>query len=110
MADDISTIYDFVFKLDKRTKSIEQDNDIILKQVESLDNEKTATYRGLDDELEQIKKTHEELKNDLKSISLVLMRLSQEMKQMLKKEDVEKIKSIVDGIPFDEFITKNELK
>lgn len=104
-----SEVYDFIFKLDRRIGYLEKDLSFIEGKIDSVDFSRRDVYNRLSLELDSEKADIEEIKEIVKFLKLSMLKVSSEMKDIVKKNQYESLSKMVDEIPFDELITRKEL-
>lgn len=103
-------VYDFIFKIDRRIGYLEKDLSFIEQKINTIDYLKKKTYIELINQMNAAKLNSEEIRSELKKISVHLMMLSQEMKDIVKLGQADNISKKIDEIPFNDFITRTNIK
>ena len=110
MDNDMSKEYGFIFRLDKRVGYLEKDIKFIEQRIDSLTVEGKEHYEELKDELTSISDASREISGLLKKASLVFSRTGLEMKDVVKKDQLDAVSERVESIDFAGLITRKELQ
>lgn len=105
----ITDVYDFIFKIDRRIGYLEKDLTFIEKKISEIGVFKKTSYSVFQLDLNTSKQDIEDIRAKLKEIMIIMTRLSQEMKDTIKKNQSKAISEKIDSIQFQDFLTRKEL-
>lgn len=103
-------VYDVIFRIGRRIGYLEKDLSFIENKISTLDFSRKDVYKKLSDELDFEKNNLVEIAEKIRVLKLSMLHISSEMKDIVKKEQQESVSRMVDEIPFEDFITRTELK
>ena len=106
---DFSKTYDFIFKIDKRITALEQDTTFIEKKITTIDKDGIMKYLEISSGISELSIALSNIKKNLRKQSTEMVGLSRELKNVVKKDQVEQLTESVDNIKFNEFVTKSDL-
>ena len=107
--DDYSVVYDFIYRIERRISSLEKDAKFIEGYIGNLENRKISHFQSLSGELTQLKGQIGAIKTNFNNCVKHMIILSKDMRESVKKEDVETINSTIDDIKFEEYVTLKDL-
>ena len=106
---DYSQAYNFLYKIDRRIRTLERDATFIEKQVEYLDNKKFKTFEVLGMEISELHETLAQLKIHLGKCTHKMSILGKDMRDAVKKDDVQSLNSSIDAVQFEQYVTKKDV-
>lgn len=106
---DFSQAYNFLYKIDRRVGLLEKDAAFIEKQINYLDDKKLKTFDILNMELEELRSNLSELKSHLGKCAHSMSMLSKDMRDSVKKDDIQSLNSSIDAIQFEEYVTRKDI-
>ena len=101
---------DALKKIEKRINTLEKDSMYIASQLERFDTTKDTTSAEIKAELARLYQTMTSMKAALKQDALMMIKLTGELRNCLKDEQFALIKEKIDDIPFEQFVTEQNLK
>ena len=107
---DYSHIYDFLYRIDRRVGYLEKDATFIEKKINTLEDSRIKNFNTLNEELGELQTSINLLKNNLNQCAHGMTRLSKDMKNSVKKEDLTGLNNQLDEIKFVEYVTSNDIK
>jgi chromosome segregation ATPase len=107
---DYSQIYDFLYRIDRRVGYLERDAAFIEKQALLLEAEKSKRFDSLKKEISRLHESLSEIKQNFNSCSHWMSSLSKELKNNIKKEDIDGLNARMEEIKFEEYVTHRDVK
>jgi len=106
---DYSQIYDFLYRIDRRIGYLEKDALFIEQKINSLEEHKTREFNILITELADMRSNISMIKNNFGQCVHGMVSLSKDLKNVVKKEDLQGLNDKVDDIKFEEYVTHKDL-
>jgi hypothetical protein len=106
---DYSQIYDFVYRIGRRITYLEKDALFIENQILTLEKTKSKDFNSSAEELKDLRVSMSSLKNNFAQCAYGMVRLSKNMKDTVKKEEIRSLIARVDELQFEEYVTKGDL-
>lgn len=106
----MTSLYEFIYKLDKRVSTLEKDTTFIESKINKAIADGKEKYSVMHNELDEMEKISGSIKDDLKNCQLILINISKDLKFAVKKDQIAQVTSTVDNVKFEEFITRQELR
>jgi hypothetical protein len=107
---DINHIHELTARLDKRMIALANDEKYVDKKMQSIQRDGDHISTDFKTEMERLSKDIKSIRGELHECMTAMTRLSKELKQTLKKEQLEQLNAVVDQIPFEQFITRTEIQ
>lgn len=107
---DYSPMYDFLYRIDKRIKYLEKDVLLLERQLSIFDNSKSNKFQTLSEELNEMHAAMKSLKDNFSHCIKEMTTLSKDLKNIVKKDEIQLLDSQVNDIKFEEFVTITDLK
>jgi hypothetical protein len=107
---DYSRIYEFLYRIDRRVGYLEKDALFIEKKINTLEESRVKEFKTLGEELGELRKNITLLKNNLSQCAHGMARLGKDMKDSVKKEELDGVNTQLDEIKFEEYVTSNDIK
>ncbi len=107
---DNSQVYDFLYRIEKRIVYLERDVQFIENTINTLDKTKDKQFKILENDLN---KAHNEIKtisNTFNQCIHAMTRMGKNLKNTVKKEELEALNNKIDEIHFEEYIMPTDLK
>jgi type I site-specific restriction endonuclease len=107
---DNSHVYDFLYRIERRIGYLEKDSAFIEKKISTLDESKDRQFKIL---LEELNKSHLEIESITKHFNEcihAMTRMSKNLKNTVKKEEIETLSNQIDEIKFEEYIMPSDIK
>jgi hypothetical protein len=106
---DYSQIYDFLYRIDRRVGYLEKDAAFIEKKIDSLETNKSKEFDLLVSELKGLRSNMLLLKNNFGQCVHGMVLLSKDLKNVVKKDDLQGLNAQVDDLKFEEYVTRKDL-
>jgi len=107
---DYSHIYDFIYRIDRRVGYLEKDVIFIEKKINTLEEGRSKNFKVLTEELTELRSNIILLKNNLTQCTHGMARLGTDMKNAVKKEDLQGLNTQLDEIQFEEYVTSKDIQ
>jgi cell division ATPase FtsA len=109
-APDYSQIYEFLYRIERRINYLENDAAFIKKKIETLEENKNMDFRFMDEELNGLRISVTSIKNNFLQCVHGMTRISKDLKDTIKKEDLQNLSTQMEEIKFEEFVTLKDLE
>jgi len=109
-AADYSQIYEFLYRIERRISYLEKDAAFIEKKIAALDGKKSGDYNSMNEELKNLYSNISSLKNNFTQCTHAMTRLSKNLKDTIKKEDISTLNTQLEDIKFEEYVTPKDLE
>ena len=106
---DYSPVYDFLYRIEKRISNLEKDSEYIERQIISLDGKKSKDFQALSDELRGFQAQISSAKSSFNNCVKAMISLSTDLKNSVKKDDLNSINAQLDEVKFEEYVTQKDL-
>lgn len=107
---DYSQVYDFIYRIDRRVGYLEKDAAFIEKQIASLEGKRIKDFDSLKDEVSELRKSLSEIKQNFNACTHGMSLLSKELKNTVKKEDIDGLNARLEEIKFEEYVTGRDVQ
>lgn len=107
---DYSEFYVVLEKIDKRITALEKDSSFIDARINSVENQRNNNKIKNEQEMKQIKFLMKSTNDDIKICVKEMIKLSEELKNTLKQEQIATLSEKIDMVNFNEFISRKDLK
>jgi|GEM_PF-2558546 len=107
---DYSQGFNFLYQIERRVGYLEKDLLFIEKNVDLLELKGHDGFIELSEELQKIRQGMAALKNHFKECNHGMSLLGKDLKDCMKKDDIQLLSSRIDEIKFEEYVTRNDLK
>jgi len=107
---DYSTVYEFLYRIDKRIAMLEKDAEFINTQITNLDGDVSGKFGALKVDLDNVHDSIKKLKSEFNNSVIKMVDMTKNLKLSAKKEDIEAAKNSVNELKFEEYITHEALK
>jgi len=108
-AADYSQIFEFMYRIERRISYLEKDASFIEKKIITLDAKKNEEFNSVILELQELQSNISGLKNNFAHCAHGMTRLSKNLKDIIKKEDIIALNSQIDELKFEEYVTAKDL-
>lgn len=106
---DYSQIYDFLYRIEKRINYLESDALFIEKKITVLNEKKSTDFSVMSKDLSDLHLNIVFLKNNFTQCAHEMARLSKNLKDTIKKDDIQNLNTQLDEIKFEEYVTAKDL-
>lgn len=106
---DYSQMLEIAQKMEKRVVALEYDNFFLEREILKIEVKTQFIKYKTAEEITTLRSEISSLKNLLKEYTLEMIKLSRDIKQIIKKEQYSQINDRIDQIQFNNYITKKEL-
>jgi len=106
---DNSQVYDFLYRIDRRVSYLEKDALFIETKINALDENKDQQFKLLIEELNNSLLEIESVKNHFNECIHAMTRLSKDLKNTVKKEEIQLLNNQIDEIHFEDYVTPKDV-
>ena len=107
---DYSQVFNFLYRIEKRVSYLEKDLLYVERKINSIENKRSENFMKLNSDIKKLHESISSLRGNFTQCTHYMALLGKDLKNCMKKEELESLNAAVDEIKFEEYVTRKNLK